>query len=493
MAEKYNWVYVKVHRTLARSNNNDFNFTLSKVENVDSANEDNRVNDSYGSDSEVEERGGVIEQDDSFGVSDSEGGDSIVDKRNFHGGSHVPLIIASLECLELLLELTKRSTIAHDRGKVYFLTNSKIVDIYIEEFRINPNISTTQLQQKLQRRNINQFDDEQAQSFARLFDYVEELKSINSGSTVECEVLKDGWKCACRKIIHIDGCVLGMCTPTGKKKYGGAVFKDLFWGAADAYYIARFERQMEELKKISVATYDDLKISQSCLWSRAFFTKYSSSDALENNLGEPFNAAIRIARTKPVVEMLEDIRRKDYKTSEQSQKRAEADKCRANYIYKSVAKLEEHIELAKNCSPLSCGLGDYEVGYFNDKFLVKMRVNGMNMWKVITNVWINPPLFKKPPVRPPARHNKMYCKKHPFSKSPKNRPGRPHKEVIPHVSAGLFIHAPEGTLGRKWFASASQPKHNVPSLSSGLPKRGPGRPRKKLSEGVYIISFCSII
>ena len=169
------------------------------------------------------------------------------------------------------------------------------------------------------------------------------------------------------------GCVLGMCTPTGKKKYGGAVFKDLFWGAADAYYIARFERQMEELKKISVATYDDLKISQSCLWSRAFFTKYSSSDALENNLGEPFNAAIRIARTKPVVEMLEDIRRKDYKTSEQSQKRAEADKCRANYIYKSVAKLEEHIELAKNCSPLSCGLGDYEVGYFNDKFLVKMR------------------------------------------------------------------------------------------------------------------------
>ncbi|KAF3585681.1 hypothetical protein F2Q69_00030153 [Brassica cretica] len=175
---------------------------------------------------------------------------------------------------------------------------------------------------------------------------------------------------------------------------------------------------MEELKKISVATYDDLKISQSCLWSRAFFTEYSSSDALENNLGEPFNAAIRIARTKSVVEMLEDIRRKDYKTSEQSQKRAEADK---------------------------------------------------------------------------SRHNKMYCKKHPFSKSPKNRPGRPHKEVIPHVSAGLFIHAPEGTLGRKWFASASQPQHDVPSLSSGLPKRGPGRPRKKLSEGVYIISFCSII
>ena len=39
-----------------------------------SANEDNRVNDSSSSDSETEERGGMIEQDDPFGVSDSEGG-----------------------------------------------------------------------------------------------------------------------------------------------------------------------------------------------------------------------------------------------------------------------------------------------------------------------------------------------------------------------------------------------------------------------------------
>ncbi|KAG5397715.1 hypothetical protein IGI04_019529, partial [Brassica rapa subsp. trilocularis] len=148
---------------------------------------------------------------------------------------------------------------------------------------------------------------------------------------------------------------------------------------------------MEELKKISVAAYDDLKISQSCLWSRAFFTEYLSFDAFENNLGEPFNAAIRIARTKPVVEMLEDIRR-------------------------------------KHCG--NCGQ---------------------------------------------TRHNKMYCKKYPFSKPPKNQPGGHTRNR------------------RKWFASASQPEHDIPSLSSGLPKRGPGRPRKKLSEGVYIISFCSII
>ena len=425
-----------------------------------SANEDNRVNDSSSSDSETEERGGMIEQDDPFGVSDSEGGGSVVDdnptifmlgqqfsniaafktaitkyavrkrrdiKFDKSDGKRVVAICSEKKCLwRISGSINSSSTRVVVRayqeehnctwqGKVSLLTNSRIADIYIEEFRINPNISAIQLQQKLQRRNINvseticertrlkclqQFDDEQAQSFARLFDYVEELKSTNPGSTVECEVrqtrfyrfyvcfqaLKDGWKSACRKIIHIDGTFLKwrmngmllvacgrdpneqtfpiawaivevenkdnwlwffehlvedlglglgngltlasdqqkglilavqdvlpyaehrMCArhvyTNWKKKYGGAVFEDLFWGAADAYYIARFEKKMEELKKISVTAYDDLKISLFCPWSRAFFTEYSSSDAVENNLGESFNAAIRIARTKKELKLI---------------------------------------------------------------------------------------------------------------------------------------------------------------------------------------------
>ena len=33
-------------------------------------------------------------------------------------------------------------------------------------------------------------------------------------------------------------------------------------------------------------------------------------------------------------------------------------------------------------------------------------VNGMNMWKVTTNVRVNPPPFKKPPGRPPGKKRK---------------------------------------------------------------------------------------
>ena len=60
------------------------------------------------------------------------------------------------------------------------------------------------------------------EQFARLHDYIKELKRLNPDSSVECEVrqsnfyrfyvclagLKEGWREACRRIIHIDGTFL---------------------------------------------------------------------------------------------------------------------------------------------------------------------------------------------------------------------------------------------------------------------------------------------
>ncbi|CAN6844431.1 unnamed protein product [Brassica oleracea] len=307
-----------------------------------------------------------------------------------------------------------------------------------------------------------------------------------------------------------------------KKKYGGAVFEDLFWGAADAYYIARFEKKMEELKKISVTAYDDLKISLFCPWSRAFFTEYSSSDAVENNLGESFNAAIRIARTKPVLKLIRDYEVGYFNDRFVVKMRGDISCTCRMYKISGIpcCHIVSALRLEKNADqdPKTLISDWFTIEKLKTCYAYPLKpVNGMNMWKVTTNVRVNPPPFKKPPGRPPGKkrkrdkgepreppkiskrgmkihcgscgqegHNKMYCKNHPVPKPPKNRPGRPRKEVIPPVSAGLFIHAPEATPGsrRKWFASASQPEHDVPSLSSALPKRGPGRPRKKFSEGV---------
>jgi len=40
------------------------------------------------------------------------------------------------------------------QGKVSLLSNARIADLYLEEFRLNPDFSSTQLQNKLLRRNI---------------------------------------------------------------------------------------------------------------------------------------------------------------------------------------------------------------------------------------------------------------------------------------------------------------------------------------------------
>ncbi|CAH2066087.1 unnamed protein product, partial [Thlaspi arvense] len=211
------------------------------------------------------------------------------------------------------------------QGKVSLLTNARIADIYIEEFRLNPDISANQLQEKLLSTNINLLI-----------------------CLIEC---------------------------------------------------------------------------------RTFFSEYSKCDAVENNLGEYFNAAIRIARTKPIVEMLEEIRKK-----------LEAEKDRGDYTPRA-----KPIELGKNCRSLPCGMGTYEVSYFSDRYIVHLRnktsctcrmyvVNGIpcchiasalrlerkaeqdpKTWrrfgcamqeKVTTDVRINPPPHKKPLGTPPGKKRK---------------------------------------------------------------------------------------
>lgn len=183
---------------------------------------------------------------------------------------------------------------------------------------------------------------------------------------------------------------------------------------------------------------------------------------MENNLGESFNAAIRIARTKPIVEMLEEIRRRVMSSNDK--KRLEAEKARTEYTPRAVALLNQQIDQAKYCMSLSCGLGKYEVTYkMVDRYVVHLRnevtcscrfylvsgipcchicsalrlekhadqdpktlistwftteklrtcyqkglepVNGINLWKVTTTERVLAPNFKSPGGRPPGKKRK---------------------------------------------------------------------------------------
>jgi hypothetical protein len=90
----------------------------------------------------------------------------------------------------------------------------------------------------------------------------------------------------------------------------GLALKEKLWAAATACTPHEFTARMEELKKLSEAAYNYLVKIDPSGWSRAYFNEYSRCDLLVNNICECFNSYIFKARDKPILTMLEVIRKK---------------------------------------------------------------------------------------------------------------------------------------------------------------------------------------
>ena len=65
----------------------------------------------------------------------------------------------------------------------------------------------------------------------------------------------------------------------------------------------------ERLKEYNLGAYATLQVTKPETWSRAYFKLGTLCNDTLNNLSESFNRTIREARRKPLLEMLEDIRR----------------------------------------------------------------------------------------------------------------------------------------------------------------------------------------
>ena len=90
----------------------------------------------------------------------------------------------------------------------------------------------------------------------------------------------------------------------------GKALKDKLWAAASAYAEFEFDAHMVELKRLSPPVYDYLSKISVATWSRSKFTTNPKSDLIVNNLLECFNSYILDARDKPILTMLDTIRRK---------------------------------------------------------------------------------------------------------------------------------------------------------------------------------------
>ena len=92
------------------------------------------------------------------------------------------------------------------------------------------------------------------------------------------------------------------------KQFGGVVYRNLFWAACKTSCPDKWNSVMEQLKDVNVFAHNYLLLKEPGTWSRAFFKEGMDCDAVENGLSESFNSHIKIARRKPIIGMLEEIK-----------------------------------------------------------------------------------------------------------------------------------------------------------------------------------------
>ncbi|GKA76898.1 multidrug resistance-associated protein 5 [Tanacetum coccineum] len=93
-----------------------------------------------------------------------------------------------------------------------------------------------------------------------------------------------------------------------KKKWNGLHFKSLFWLAATTTIQHTFYSKMNLIGNIDPEAKQWLVDRNPNSWCRAFFKMDRGCAAYENGISESYHNAIRIARGKPLITMLEEIR-----------------------------------------------------------------------------------------------------------------------------------------------------------------------------------------
>ncbi|XP_056857175.1 uncharacterized protein LOC108839209 [Raphanus sativus] len=121
-----------------------------------------------------------------------------------------------------------------------------------------------------------------------------------------------------------------------------------FWYIARCYTPGMFNYNMDELKRYDPGAHASLVKTKPETWSRAFFKIGSNCNDNLNNLCESFNKTIREARKKPLLDMLEEIRRQCMTRNYLRSKMATARKTRfTEKTQKELARVEEK---SKECT-----------------------------------------------------------------------------------------------------------------------------------------------
>ncbi|GMY12308.1 MuDR family transposase [Fagus crenata] len=162
----------------------------------------------------------------------------------------------------------------------------------------------------------------------------------------------------------------------------GKALKDKLWAATSAYTEFEFNAHMAKLKKLSPSIYEYLSKIPIATWSRSKFTTNPKSDLIVNNLSECFNSYILDARDKPILTMLDIIRRRLMRRFQVN--RASIAKMSEKLCPKIQVKVDKAGVKASECLLIYSGEGKYEVDYRQQKFVVNLRDKtcGCKKWDI---------------------------------------------------------------------------------------------------------------
>ncbi|GMJ09003.1 hypothetical protein HRI_004569500 [Hibiscus trionum] len=143
------------------------------------------------------------------------------------------------------------------------------------------------------------------------------------------------------------------------KKWKGVNRKIQFWNCVRSTYVEDFDDQLKMFEDMGKKSTTDLLAILPQHWSRAYFLDMSKCDAVDNNMAKAFNRWIIEARSYPIINMLEEI--KKMVMQRMHVKRVWKDKWTTNISPSATQKFENNMNKSNECNMVWNGDGGFEV------------------------------------------------------------------------------------------------------------------------------------
>lgn len=156
----------------------------------------------------------------------------------------------------------------------------------------------------------------------------------------------------------------------------------LFWKIARSYTTGEYGANMQALQNYNPGAFQSLLSTNPMTWSRAFFRLGSCCNDNLNNLSESFNRTIRQVRKKPLLDMLEDIRRQCMVRNEKIY--IIAGKLNSRFTKRAHVEIEKMIKGSQFCVRWMARNDKHEVQLGDDTYTVDMNDNtcGCKKWQM---------------------------------------------------------------------------------------------------------------